>query len=55
MVFLFNYVLNILMKDVMILKFVFYNLFIFYVKILCFDLKLLLESWINIEYKLCVD
>lgn len=55
MALLFNYVSNTLMKDAMTLKSVLYNLSTFHVKIARFDLKSLLESWINIEYKLCAD
>lgn len=39
----------------MALKSVLYNLPKFHVEIARFDLKSLLESWINIEYKLCAD
>lgn len=55
MALLFNYVSNTLMKDAMTLKSVLYNLSTFHVKIARFDLKSLLESWINIEYKICAD
>lgn len=39
----------------MALRSVLYNLSTFHVEIARFDLKSLLESWINIEYKLCAD